>query len=94
MNTIVLHFDKADTRIAGNPYGKEVFRTQVKDKIDYNDKNVIIFPDEVKRVASSFTQGFFSEIINSVGYSKFLELVDVQAGSEALKNQIMEDLLY
>jgi len=94
MNIINLEFGKSDIRIAGNPYGKEVYKTQVKDKFDYNDKNIIVFPEQVKKIASSFVQGFFSEIINSVGYARFLELVDIQVSSDELRKQILEDLLY
>ena len=40
MKKIDLVFDKATTRLAGNPYGKNEFQKQVKDLIDYNDLKV------------------------------------------------------
>ena len=44
---IVLQFDKALTRLAGNEFGKSVFDTQVKDKIDYTQQTEIVFPDQI-----------------------------------------------
>lgn len=94
MNTIELEFNKADTRIAGNPYGKEVFRTQVQNKIDYQTKNCIVFPDQIEKIASSFVQGFFSEVIKKVGYARFGEVITVKASSIELEKQIIEDLYF
>ena len=94
MKRIQLTFNKADTRIAGNPYGKEVFRQQVKDIIDYNDVNVIVFPPAIEKVASSFVQGFFSEVIKKIGYSRFSDVIKIEAKDEELANQIIEDLMY
>ena len=94
MKKIELTFGKADTRLAGNPYGKEVFRSQVKGVLDYNDKNVIVFPASIEKIASSFVQGFFSEVISEIGFGRFNEVIEVEAGTEELVNQILEDLLY
>lgn len=93
-NKIVLKFDKSTTRLAGNPYGKSVFRKQVSDKIDYGKINTIIFPDHIEKVASSFTQGLFSEIINEVGYEGFNDVIMIKAKSPELEKRIYEDLIY
>lgn len=94
MVRIELRFAKADTRIAGNPFGKAVFCEQVKEKINYNDINVIIFPETVEKVASSFVQGFFSEVIAEIGYKRFSEVIRIKARTEDLERQMIEDLLY
>ena len=39
-NRIELKFDKATTKLAGNPYGRSVFHDQLRDKIDYSKKNI------------------------------------------------------
>ncbi|MCL2254084.1 MAG: DUF4325 domain-containing protein [Lachnospiraceae bacterium] len=89
-----LNFGKATTRLAGNPYGREVFEKQAKQIIDYNAENTVIFPDTIEKVASSFVQGFFAEIIEKIGYAKFDEVIKIKAQNEELENDIHDDLLY
>lgn len=91
-NEIKLTFDKATTRLAGNPYGRSIFEEQVEKKINYSALNIIIFPDEIEKVASSFTQGFFSKVIEKVGYSKFEKVVLIKAKTKELSNNIYKDL--
>lgn len=93
-NRIELKFDKATTKLAGNPYGRSVFDDQLRDKIDYSKKNIIIFPNNIERVASSFTQGMFSEIIKEIGYDKLNQIIKIEAGSGELEKRIYEDLVY
>lgn len=89
---ILLKFDKATTRLAGNPYGRKQFELQVKDKIDYNAINTIVFPDQIEKVASSFVQGFFAEVVEKVGYSRFDNLIKIEAKDVNLANNIHNDL--
>lgn len=91
-NTIELSFTRSTSFLAGNPYGKSVFEDQAKDKFDYNAYNIIVFPDNIKRVASSFTQGFFAEVVAEIGYAEFDKYVKIQAGDSVLENNIRKDL--
>lgn len=91
-NIIELQFDKATTRLAGNPYGKNVYEEQVKDKIDYNKRNVIWFPANVEKVASSFVQGFFSEIIEKIGYEGVENTVEIESVNTKMKEDMYKDL--
>ena len=92
MKRINLEFDKATTRLAGNPYGKTEFEKQAKDLIDYNDINVIIFPKQIEKIASSFTQGFFSTIVEKVGYAGFDNVIEIEAKDKKLADTIHSDL--
>ena len=92
MNEIYLQFDKSTTRLAGNPYGRSIFKSQAANKIDYSSYNVIIFPDQIEKVASSFTQGFFAEIIERIGYSDFDKVVSIKAKTRELEKSIQNDL--
>lgn len=94
MKRIELSFGKADTRLAGNPYGRDVFSKQVKDVIDYSDVNTIVFPNSIDKIASSFVQGFFAEVIEKIGYARFTEVVKIEAKTDELVKQIFEDLLF
>lgn len=93
-NRIILEFHKSDTRLAGNPYGKEVFMAQVKNKIDYSQVNIIVFPNNIEKVASSFVQGFFEEIIRNIGYEKFDEVIKIEAKDRLLEENIKKDLIF
>ncbi len=92
MKKILLKFDKATTRLAGNPYGKIEFQKQVKEMLDYNELNIIIFPTQIEKVASSFTQGFFAEVIEKVGYANFDKIVKIEAKDSKLADSIHCDL--
>lgn len=94
MNKIELRFDKATTRLAGNPYGRKIYMEQVKGRIKYNEKNCIIFPNQIEKIASSFTQGLFSEIIKKIGYVGIDQKIQIKARNEELEKTIYEDLLY
>lgn len=89
---ILLNFDKGTTRLAGNPYGRKEFQLQAKDKIDYTATNIIVFPNQIEKIASSFIQGFFAEIVEKVGYAKFDEVVKIEAKDDELANTIHSDL--
>lgn len=91
-NEIRLCFDKKTTRLAGNPYGRSVFGEQVEDKINYDTINIIIFPENIEKVASSFVQGFFSSVVETVGYAGFDKVVLIKARSEQLAEDIRKDL--
>lgn len=90
---IKLEFDKADTRLAGNPLGKQVYKNQVEHQIDYNCKNIIEFPNHIEKIASSFTQGFFSELVKNIGFVGIEKIIKIRARNEKLEKDMMEDLL-
>lgn len=67
MNKINLIFDKKLTNLAGYDFGMKTFEKQVKGKLNLNEKFEVVFPDEIRMVAVSFVQGFFSEIVKQIG---------------------------
>lgn len=93
-NRIELVFGKADTRLAGNPYGRSVYKEQVEGKIDFSGKNVICFPQNIEKIASSFVQGFFAEIINQIGFEKIQDVIRISASSDKIVDNMWKDLLY
>ena len=42
VNNINLEFPKTITRLSSNKYGKDVYDAQVKDKVNYTEKNIIL----------------------------------------------------
>lgn len=96
MSEIILHFKKDETRLAGFNFGKETYTKQVREKIYKDgilDKHiVIVFPDQIERVASSFIQGFFLEMINTIGYDEIFHRFEIRTASEKLQKSILENI--
>ncbi|MBQ6718554.1 MAG: DUF4325 domain-containing protein [Clostridia bacterium] len=94
-NHIKLVFDKATTRLAYYPYGKEVYEQQVKPNIDFsNDITYIEFPDQIVKAASSFVQGFFEDIISNIGYEAIEKKIVILSKNESLKSSIKTNLIF
>ena len=96
MKVMKLIFDKSKTRLVGFPYGETTYREQVKpmyDKIsDENEQVKLVFPNQIENVASSFAQGFFLELINSIGYEKIEERFIIESSNEKLTAKIQENI--
>lgn len=92
MNTINLSFPKSETRLAGFPYGEEVYKNQVRDNISFEGKITIIFPDQIEKVASSFIQGFFANIVAAIGYKGIEKNVIIKTQNENLTTSIRKNI--
>ncbi len=92
MKKIELKFEKSDTRLAGFPYGRAVYDQQVKNIIDYNSETTIVFPVQIEKVASSFVQGFFADIIKKIGYAGLERQIKIVAGTPELVNSIKKNI--
>lgn len=76
---IVLEFNNTISRLAGNSYGKTIFESQVRDKINYKGKNVIEIPSNIEDIAISFVQGFTEEIFKNITRDDFNKYFEVKA---------------
>lgn len=93
INTIQLNFDKSLSGLAGYDFGKEIYTHQVKGKMDYNKKNIIMFPDNIERIASSFIQGFFAEIVDEIGIEGIERKIDFQSAKINIKDKVLQNLV-
>lgn len=91
-NKVILTFRKDLSNLAGYDFGLSVFNEQVKDKVNIREDFEIIFPIHITGIASSFVQGFFSEIVGEIGLMKTEEHAKIRASSDALANAIIEKL--
>lgn len=92
MNKVKLYFEKALTNLAGYEFGIEVYEEQVKGKIDINREFIIEFPEQIKVVASSFVQGFFEEIVNSIGLLATEERTVIVSNNEKIVKTLIKKL--
>ena len=92
MSIVKLEFPKSETRLAGFPYGVSVYEKQAKDYVSYDGEIRIIFPEQIEKVASSFVQGFFAELVDKIGYKGIERQVIIEAGTEVLVNEIRKNI--
>ena len=92
MKTIELKFDNIITSLAGNSYGKTAFDEQIGN-IEYDEKYEIIFPEQIKLIATSFIQGFFSRFVDVIGLEGIDKNITIKSSIPNIKNYIM-DCLY
>lgn len=93
-NIIELEFDKTIAGLAGNDYGYEEYKNQMMGKFDYEKMNVIIFPAQIKKVAISFVQGMFSDILKKIGKNEIEKYVTIKSSSEQLSKKIVNDIKF
>ncbi|NFH89717.1 hypothetical protein FDA33_05785 [Clostridium botulinum] len=92
-NIIELKINNSITRLAGNPFGVEVYTDQAKQKIDYNKENVIIFPLSIEDIAISFVQGFTLDIFNTISKDEFYKYFVIE-GNEKVKEKFRKAIYY
>lgn len=90
MQIIELKFDEEDDRLVGFEYGQKVYNEQVRDIIDLfsTDPIVVCFPKNIIKVSSSFVQGFFEDVIHTIGYIGFEKRIIISSRSETLSKYI------
>lgn len=91
-NSVSLVFNKTITKLAGFPYGESVYEAQIKDKVDLFQPCKIVFPSNIERVASSFVQGLFSEIVKAIGYQGVENNIEIETANKELTADIWDKL--
>lgn len=92
MSKIILECDKTVTGLAGYEFGESVYQKQCQDKIDFSGEIVLVFPENIKNLASSFIQGFFKEIVAHIGIIGIEKHVTIISQNEHMKADILKSL--
>lgn len=93
-NIIELKFDKTISGLAGNDYGYEEYKKQIKDKFNHDKKNIIIFPEQIKKVAISFVQGMFKDILKEIDKNEIEKYVIIKSSSDQLTKRIWNNIKF
>lgn len=94
MNTIKLEF-KTLTRLAGNPLGRKVYDEQIKNLIDWNEQNTIIFPETINGISISFIQGLIDQPIEKLGSkSEFEKQIILFSPNKKVQKKIEESIRF
>lgn len=91
-DNIKLIFPENIKRLAHNPYGRQIYESQVKNKINLNKINTIEFPPGITRASSSFVQGFFTDLVKQIGYEGVRKFIRIKTNNNSLKKSIEENL--
>ena len=92
-NIIKLKFEKSLEGLAGYEFGMETYKNQVENRINFDQKITIVFPDNIQRIAYSFIQGFFENIVQHIGVSGVEKNIEIISTKEELKKIIISNLL-
>lgn len=93
-NMIDLKFDKSISVLAGNEYGYEEYKKQIQEKFDINKINLITFPDNIKKIAISFVQGMFRDILNQIDKNELEKYIEIKSSSEELTEKIINNIKF
>lgn len=89
---IELTFAKDLSKLAGNSFGRNTYEKQVKEIIDLSNDVVFVIPSEIDRIASSFVQGFFDEIVNEIGICGIEEHIFFESSIPDVKEFVLDNL--
>ena len=92
MNIIELNFIPTVTRITGNKYGYTTYNEQIKPKIKENEKNIIVFPDNIKAIGISFVQGMMTDEIIKYGKQGVSEHFEFKSSNANVVEKIIESI--
>lgn len=90
MNKIELVFDKKLSNLAGYDFGVKIYEEQVKGKLNLGERFELVFPTQIRMIASSFVQGFFADIVRQIGLKATEENLSVS--NEKLQDSILKKL--
>lgn len=92
MIKVKLVFNKLLTSLAGNQYGVSEFDKQIKN-VDYNSEYTIVFPEQIKYIATSFIQGFFKEFVETIGIAGIEQKITIESSINNLKQIVIDSLV-
>lgn len=89
---IELSFDKLINNLAGNRFGRDIYQSQAKAQIDPDGKNFILLPKQIEDIASSFIQGFYSELSEKCGKEHALKIMEFRSENPYVMEKIAESI--
>ena len=92
MNYIHLVFDESITVLLGNDFGVKTYIEQIKNKLDFEQKNIIIFDDKIRIIAISFVKGVFSELLEKYDINEMKKIIDIKCQNKNLEKEVWEAL--
>ena len=91
-NKILLTFPDDITDVCGNQLGVQVYKMQVKEKLDTQLKTIVVFPAHIEDVGCGFIRGFISEAYKDIDKDEFDQLMEFKTSDKELDSRILGDI--
>ena len=78
--------------LIGFELGIHIYEENNLDKVNLNNKVEIIFPTTIKKISSSFVQGFFAGFVKKVGKNTAKEQVVIKINDDELPEMFYKNL--
>ena len=72
--------------------GIKYLKARYKKKLDYTKLNIVVFPEAIEDIASSFIEGIYKFIGEKYGKTKALEIMCLQAENFDAQEKIKESI--
>lgn len=91
-NYIKLSFSNRKS-LYGRDVGVSTWKVLVEPQIRENVENIVVFPENIRTVSSSFVQGFVSKYVEAHGYNELKENIRVVfLGNDKLTEKFWDNL--
>lgn len=87
-----LTFKKSLADLAGNRFGRKIYEDQVKPSFDPDAENIVIIPDSISYVGTSFIQGIYAELSETYGRRGALQKMTLKSDNEETMNKIEKSI--
>ncbi len=92
MNKILLSFDKTLSALSGNDFGRSIYLNQIKNQINMDEHNTIVFDSSILIIGISFVKGMFSELLENYSIDDLREKISFQCSSKEVEMSIWDSL--
>lgn len=87
---INIKFDNTIVRISGNQYGQNIYEEFVEpyipELLEKKEKYIIVFPQNIEYIGSSFIQGFMKKICMKIKKERFYEYFEIEGSDKLIKD--------
>lgn len=87
-----LTFKKSMADLAGNRFGRKIYEDQVKPSFDPDAENIVIIPENISYVGTSFIQGIYAELSEVYGRNVALQKMTLKSDNEETMNKIEKSI--
>lgn len=94
---IILEFKPMATFVSGRSFGKEIYKTQIKNSIaNFEEMDIIKieFPPKITYISISFIKGLMNDYIEKYGANNVYDKVIFITSDEELSKKVREDIIF